>query len=122
VFSPLAQGMLTTKYLDGIPADSRAAEGVFLDSEMIGEDTIAHIRALNEIAQRRGQSLAQMAIAWSQRDPRVTTSLIGARNVEQLDDSLGALENVEFSEEELAEIDAHAVNAGINIWQQSSDA
>jgi L-glyceraldehyde 3-phosphate reductase len=121
-FSPLAQGMLTTKYLDGIPEDSRAAEGVFLDSDMISDDTIARIRALNEIASRRGQSLAQMAIAWTLRDPRVTTSLVGARTVEQLDDSLGALENLEFSDDELAEIDTYAIDAGINIWQQSSDS
>jgi L-glyceraldehyde 3-phosphate reductase len=121
-FSPLAQGMLTTKYLDGIPSDSRAAEGVFLREQMITEDTLNHIRALNELAQGRGQSLAQMAIAWTLRDPRVTSSLIGARTVEQLEDSLGALDNLEFSEDELARIDEHAVDAGINIWQQSSDA
>jgi L-glyceraldehyde 3-phosphate reductase len=122
VFSPLGQGMLTDKYLDGIPENSRAAEGVFLDEGMITEESLEHIRALNEIAQRRGQSLAQMAIAWTQRDPRITSSLIGARTVAQLEDSLGALENLEFSDDELAEIDRHAVDAGINIWAASSDS
>ncbi len=121
-FSPLAQGMLTDKYLDGVPEGSRAAEGRFLTSDMIGEDTLQHVRALNEIASRRGQSLAQMAIAWTLRDPRVTSALIGARTVAQLEDSLGALQALDFSEDELAEIDGHAVDAGINIWQESSDA
>ena len=121
-FSPLAQGLLTTKYLEGMPEQSRASEGVFMDASFLTDETLAHVRALNEIAQRRGQSLAQMAIAWTLRDPRVTSSLVGARTVEQLDDSLGALENREFSDEELAEIDRYAVDAGINIWQQSSDA
>jgi L-glyceraldehyde 3-phosphate reductase len=86
------------------------------------EGAMAHVRALNELAQRRGQSLAQMAIAWTLRDPRVTSSLIGARTVEQLEDSLGALRNLDFSDEELAEIDGHAVEAGINLWKASSDA
>jgi L-glyceraldehyde 3-phosphate reductase len=122
VFSPLAQGMLTDKYLDGIPAGTRATKGISLSSDMLDEQTLTHVRALNGIAQRRGQSLAQMAIAWTLRDPRVTSSLIGARNVEQLDDSLGALRNLEFSDDELAEIDGHAVDAGINLWKASSDA
>jgi len=122
VFSPLAQGMLTDKYLDGIPEGTRATKGVSLSSDMLDERTLTHVRALNEIAQRRGQSLAQMAIAWTLRDPRVTSSLIGARNVEQLEDSLGALRNLEFSDDELAEIDGHAVDAGINLWKASSDA
>jgi L-glyceraldehyde 3-phosphate reductase len=123
VFSPLAQGMLTDKYLGGeIPAGTRAAEGRFLTREMLDERTLAHVRALNELAQRRGQTLAQMAIAWTLRDPRVTSALIGARNVAQLEDSLGALRNLEFSDEELAEIDGHAVDAGINLWKASSDA
>jgi L-glyceraldehyde 3-phosphate reductase len=122
VFSPLAQGMLTDKYLDGIPAGTRATKGISLSSDMLDEKTLTHVRALNAIAQRRGQSLAQMAIAWTLRDPRVTSSLIGARNVEQLDDSLGALRNLEFSDDELAEIDGHAVDAGINLWKASSDA
>ncbi|HLS74276.1 MAG TPA: L-glyceraldehyde 3-phosphate reductase [Actinomycetaceae bacterium] len=116
VFSPLAQGMLTTKYLDGIPADSRAARGGSLREEFLTEETLAHVRALNAIAQERGQSLAQLAIAWVLRDPRVTTALIGASSVAQLDDSLGALENLTFTDEELDRIDRHAVEAGINIW------
>ncbi len=122
VFSPLAQGMLTDKYLDGIPEGTRATKGISLSSDMLDERTLTHVRALNEIAQRRGQSLAQMAIAWTLRDPRVTSSLIGARNVEQLEDSLGALGNLEFSDDELTEIDGHAVDGGINLWKASSDA
>jgi L-glyceraldehyde 3-phosphate reductase len=120
VFSPLAQGMLTDKYLDGIPEGTRAAEGRFLSEEMI-EGALAHVRVLNEMAQRRGQTLAQMAIAWTLRDPRVTSSLIGARTVEQLEDSLGALRGLDFSDDELAEIDRHAVECGINLWKASSD-
>jgi L-glyceraldehyde 3-phosphate reductase len=122
VFSPLAQGMLTDKYLDGVPEDSRAAEDGSLESGMLTAETLAHVRALNDIARSRGQSLAQMAIAWTLRDPRVTSSLIGARSVTQLEDSLGALRNLTFSDDELAEIDRHAVEAGINIWATSSDA
>jgi L-glyceraldehyde 3-phosphate reductase len=122
VFSPLAQGMLTDKYLDGIPEGTRAAEGRFLTSEMLDEKTLAHVRALNDLAQRRGQTLAQMAIAWTLRDPRVTSSLVGARTVAQLEDSLGALRGLEFSDGELAEIDRHAVEGGINLWKASSDA
>jgi L-glyceraldehyde 3-phosphate reductase len=121
VFSPLAQGMLTDKYLGGVPAGSRAAEGRFLTADMLDEQTLAHVRALNEIARERGQSLAQMAIAWTLRDPRVTSSLVGARNVAQLDDTLGALARLEFSDDELEAIDGHAVEAGINIWKASSD-
>jgi L-glyceraldehyde 3-phosphate reductase len=121
VFSPLAQGLLTGKYLGGIPEGTRAAEGRFLTGDMI-ESTLAHVRALNDMAQRRGQTLAQMAIAWTLRDPRVTSSLIGARTVEQLEDSLGALRRLDFSDDELAEIDRHAVEAGINLWKASSDA
>jgi L-glyceraldehyde 3-phosphate reductase len=113
--------MLTDKYLDGIPPGSRAAEGRFLTPDMLDEKTLAHVRALNELARGRGQSLAQMAIAWTLRDPRVTSSLVGARNVAQLDDSLGALDRLEFSDDELAEIDRHAVDAGINLWKSSSD-
>ena len=122
VFSPLAQGMLTSKYLDGqVPENTRAAEGRFLSGEMI-EGALDHVRALNRMAERRGQTLAQMAIAWTLRDPRVTSSLIGARTVEQLEDSLGALRRLDFSDDELAEIDRHAVEAGINLWKASSDA
>jgi L-glyceraldehyde 3-phosphate reductase len=123
VFSPLAQGILTDKYLSGdIPAQSRAAEAHFLTADMLDSRTLAHVGALDEIARGRGQSLAQMAIAWTLRDPRVTSSLVGARNVAQLDDTLGALDRLEFTDDELAEIDRHAVDAGINLWKQSSDA
>jgi len=120
-FSPLAQGMLTGKYLGGqVPAGSRAAEGRFLTTDMLTPDALAHIEALNQMASERGQSLAQMAIAWTLRDERVTSALIGASSVEQLDENLAALDNIEFTDEELATIDQHAVDAGINIWAQSS--
>ena len=121
VFSPLAQGMLTSRYLDGIPDDSRVATGGALSEDMLTEESLAHVRALNGIAQERGQSLAQMAIAWTLRDPRVTSSLIGASSVAQLEDSLGALDNLDFSDDELRTIDGHAVDAGINLWKASSD-
>ena len=121
-FSPLAQGMLTDRYLDGVPEDSRAAKGVFLSEDMITEERLEHVRSLNEIAKGRGQTLAQMAVAWVLRDPRVTSALVGASSVRQLDDTLGALERLDFSDDELAEIDRHAVDAGINIWARSSDA
>jgi L-glyceraldehyde 3-phosphate reductase len=121
-FSPLAQGMLTDRYLDGVPADSRAARGVFLSEDMITEERLDHVRALNEIAKGRGQTLAQMAVAWVLRDPRVTSALVGASSVRQLDDTLGALERLDFSDDELATIDRHAIDAGINIWATSSDA
>jgi L-glyceraldehyde 3-phosphate reductase len=122
VFSPLAQGMLTDKYLEGVPAGSRASQGRFLTPDMLDERTLAHVRALNEIASGRGQTLAQMAIAWTLRDPRVTSSLIGSSSVAQLEDSLGALRRLSFSDDELAAIDGHAVEAGINLWKASSDA
>ncbi|WCB92129.1 L-glyceraldehyde 3-phosphate reductase [Baekduia alba] len=120
-FSPLAQGMLTDKYLGGnVPAGSRAAEGRFLTADMLTPDALAHIEALNRMARDRGQSLAQMAVAWTLRDPRVTSALIGASSVAQLDENLAALDNLEFTDDELAQIDRHAVDAGINIWSQSS--
>ena len=120
-FSPLAQGMLTDKYLGGnVPAGSRAAEGRFLTTDMLTPDALAHIEALNGMAKDRGQSLAQMAIAWTLRDERVTSALIGASSAQQLDENLAALDNIEFTDEELATIDQHAVDAGINIWAQSS--
>jgi L-glyceraldehyde 3-phosphate reductase len=119
-FSPLAQGMLTTRYLGGVPEDSRAAKGVFLSEDMLTEERLGHVRALNEIARGRGQTLAQMAVAWVLRDPRITSALIGASSVDQLDDTLGALENLDFSDDELREIDDHAVDAGINLWEASS--
>jgi L-glyceraldehyde 3-phosphate reductase len=121
-FSPLGQGMLTDRYLGGIPEDSRAAQDHFLKRDFINEENMARVQALNAIAERRGQKLAQMAIAWVLRDPRVTSALIGASSVAQLETNVAALENLEFSDDELAEIDQHAVDAGINIWQQSSEA
>ncbi|WP_028063283.1 L-glyceraldehyde 3-phosphate reductase [Solirubrobacter soli] len=121
-FSPLGQGMLTDRYVEGIPADSRAAKDFYLKKDFINEDNMARVRALGEIAARRGQPLAQMALAWVLRDPRVTSALIGASSVQQLETNVGALENLAFTDEELAEIDKHAVDAGINIWAQSSGA
>lgn len=117
-FSPLAQGLLTNKYLGGIPEDSRIGLGK-MDRSMASEEALGHIRALNDIAESRGQTLAQMAIAWVLRDQgeaSLTTALIGASSVAQLEDSLGAVENLEFSEEELKAIDEHAVESGINQW------
>jgi L-glyceraldehyde 3-phosphate reductase len=122
VFSPLAQGMLTNRYLEGIPADSRVATGGALSEDMLTQETLTHVRALNGMAEERGQTLAQMAIAWTLRDARVTSSLIGASSVGQLEDSLGALDNLDFTDDELAAIDGHAVEAGINLWKASSDA
>jgi L-glyceraldehyde 3-phosphate reductase len=120
VFSPLAQGMLTTKYLDGVPADSRAAQDGSFSRDMLTEDALDHVRALNALAQERGQSLAQMALAWTLRDSRITSTLIGASSVEQLEENVRALDKLEFSSDELAAIDKHAVEAGINIWAPSS--
>jgi L-glyceraldehyde 3-phosphate reductase len=120
VFSPLAQGLLTDRYLDGIPEGSRAAKAVFFRRGWLNDDNLGHVRALNEIAQGRGESLAQLAIAWVLRDQRVTSALIGASSVRQLDDSLAALERLDFSDDELAAIDEHAVDLGINIWEESS--
>jgi L-glyceraldehyde 3-phosphate reductase len=119
-FSPLAQGMLTAKYLGGVPEDARAARGGSLSSSFLTEENIERIRGLNQVAEARGQSLAQMAIAWVLRDPRVTSALIGARTVEQLEDSLAALRGLEFSEEELSRIETHAGEAGIDLWKKSS--
>jgi L-glyceraldehyde 3-phosphate reductase len=119
-FSPLAQGLLTSKYLDGIPQDSRVRRGQAFGEGLITEENIARARALNGIASERGQTLAQMAIAWTLRDPRVTSALIGASSVEQLDDSLGALDNLDFDDSELAAIDEHAVEGDVNIWASSS--
>jgi L-glyceraldehyde 3-phosphate reductase len=121
VFSPLAQGLLTTKYLDGIPEGSRAAErnGSF-SPDLLTDETVAHVRALNAMAQERGQSLAQMALAWTLRDARVTSTLIGASSVEQLEENVKALDNLTFADDELRAIDDHAVEAGINLWAPSS--
>jgi L-glyceraldehyde 3-phosphate reductase len=120
-FSPLAQGMLTDKYLDGVPEGSRAAQDKSLDPGLLTGEALEHVRALNDIAESRGQTLAQMAIAWVLRDPRVTSALIGASSVEQLDDSLDAVRNLGFTDDELERIDRHAVDAGINLWKTSSD-
>ncbi|HEY1511578.1 MAG TPA: L-glyceraldehyde 3-phosphate reductase [Solirubrobacteraceae bacterium] len=122
VFSPLAQGMLTDKYLDGVPEDSRIKRGNYFSSEMLTDDNLARVRALNEIAQRRGQSLAQMAILWTLRDPRVTSALLGASSVRQLEQNVAALEGDDFDAGELEEIDRHAVDGAINIWEQSSSS
>jgi L-glyceraldehyde 3-phosphate reductase len=119
-FSPLAQGMLSAKYLAGVPDDARAAKGGSLSAGWLTKENLERIRALNDIASRRGQSLAQMAIAWVLRDPRVTSALIGARNVAQLEDSLAALGRLDFSDEELDEIDRFAEEGGIDIWKRSS--
>jgi L-glyceraldehyde 3-phosphate reductase len=120
VFSPLAQGLLTDRYLDGIPEGSRAAKGTFFDRDWLTDENLDHVSALNEIAKQRGQSLAQMAVAWVLRDQRITTALVGASSVSQLDDNLDALTRLGFSDEELAAIDGHAVDLGINIWAESS--
>ena len=120
VFSPLAQGVLTDKYLDGIPEGSRASRDGSLSPTSITEQTVAKVRALNEIAKRRGQSLAQLALAWVLRDERVTSALVGASSVEQLEANVGALDNLDFSEDELAEIDSYATESDINIWAASS--
>jgi L-glyceraldehyde 3-phosphate reductase len=122
VFSPLAQGMLTDRYLDGIPEDSRAARAGSLSRDMLSEENLARIRALNEIAERRDQTLAQLALAWTLRDPRITSTLIGASSVGQLEDNVEALQRLDFSDEDLAEIDRYAVESGINIWERSSSA
>jgi L-glyceraldehyde 3-phosphate reductase len=122
VFSPLGQGMLTDKYLGGIPEGSRASQGKSLDPEFLNEENLARVRALNEIAGRRGQTLAQLAVAWVLRDPRVTSALIGASSVSQLEDNVAALERLDFSPEELTEIDRYAVESGINLWARSSGA
>ena len=116
-FSPLAQGMLTGKYLDGIPEGSRASQDKSLSTDLLTDEALGHIRALNEIASQRGQSLSQLALAWALRDRRVTTVLIGASSVDQLDQNLGALDNLAFTDDELAAIDRNAVDSGIDLWQ-----
>ena len=120
VFSPLAQGMLSDKYLDGIPAGSRASRTATLSPDLITEEAVKKIRALNEIASGRGQSLAQMALAWALRDPRVTSALAGASSVEQLESNVAALDDLDLTDEELEEIDRHATESGINLWAASS--
>ena len=119
-FSPLAQGMLSNKYLGGVPDGARASKGGSLNQRLLSDDNLVRIRSLNEIASKRGQTLAQMAIAWVLRDARVTSALIGARTVEQLDNSLDAVNNLAFSAEELAEIDRHATDGALDLWKISS--
>jgi L-glyceraldehyde 3-phosphate reductase len=121
-FSPLAQGLLTDRYLDGIPADSRAARAGSFNQKLISKANLANARELREIARRRGQTLAEMALAWILRDPRVTSAVVGASSVAQLEDNLAALDNLAFSREELAEIDRFAVDGGLNLWATSSNA
>ena len=116
-FSPLAQGMLTSKYLDGVPAESRMARGSSLPSELLTEQNLTHIRALNEIAGRRGQTLAQLALAWAARDERVSSVLVGASSVQQLEQNIAALDNQSFAADELAEIDRYAVEGGVDLWR-----
>jgi L-glyceraldehyde 3-phosphate reductase len=120
-FSPLAQGLLTDRYLEGIPSDSRAATGGALSADLITDQRLARVRALNEIAARRGQTLAELALVWALRDQRMTSLVIGASTVEQLEDNVAALRNPSLTVDELAEIDRHATDAGINLWKQSSD-
>jgi L-glyceraldehyde 3-phosphate reductase len=121
-FSPLAQGLLTSKYLDGVPESSRIRTGEHFSQGLLTEDNLRRARALNELASRRGQSLAQLALAWVLRDPRVTSALIGVSSVEQLEDNVAALERLDFDSEELAEIDRYAQEGDINIWAPSSEA
>jgi L-glyceraldehyde 3-phosphate reductase len=122
VFSPLAQGLLTDKYLHGIQDDSRVRRGLAFSADLISEENLARVRALNEIAGRRGQTLAQLAIAWVLRDPRVTSALLGASSVQQLEQNAAALQRLDFDAEELAEIDRYAQEGNINLWAASSSA
>jgi L-glyceraldehyde 3-phosphate reductase len=121
-FSPLAQGVLTDRYLDGIPAASRAGtEGTALSEDQLNEQTMGKVRALNEIAARRGHTLAAMALAWTLRDPRMTSTLVGASSVAQLEANVAALDKLAFTDEELAEIDQYATESDINLWAASSE-
>jgi L-glyceraldehyde 3-phosphate reductase len=119
-FSPLAQGLLTDRYLDGIPADSRVATGGAMSRDMVSEDNLARVRALAGLAEERGQSLAQMALSWALRDPRMTSLVIGASSVAQLEDDLAALDNLAFTDAELDAIDKYATDADVNLWAASS--
>jgi L-glyceraldehyde 3-phosphate reductase len=122
VFSPLAQGLLTDKYLDGVPEDSRVKRGNYFDESLLSEENIERARALNEIARERGQSLAQLAIAWALRDPRITSVLLGASSVNQLEQNVAALQNADFDPGELEQIDRYAVDGAVNLWEPSSSA
>ena len=119
-FSPLAQGLLTDRYLNGIPAGSRASQAGSFSKDLLSDQTLSKVNALNQMAQGRGQTLAQMALAWTLRDPRVTSTLVGASSVAQLEQNVGALNKPEFSADELREIDRHATDSGINLWAASS--
>jgi L-glyceraldehyde 3-phosphate reductase len=121
-FAPLAQGLLTDRYLDGIPADSRAGRGGSLDRSLLSEANLANAQGLREIARGRGQTLAQLALAWTLRDPIVASALVGASSVEQLEENLGALDHLDFTADELAQIDRFAVEGGANLWARSSNA
>ncbi|MET0763935.1 MAG: aldo/keto reductase, partial [Blastococcus sp.] len=116
-FSPLAQGMLTSKYLNGVPEGSRASQDKSLSTELLSDEALGHIRTLNDIAQTRGQSLAQMALAWALRDPRMTSVIIGASSVAQLEQNVAALDNLSFNDDELWSIDEHAVDTGVDLWE-----
>ena len=120
-FSPLAQGMLTDRYLNGIPEGSRASRNESLSPDLLTDEALGRVRALNEIAARRGQSLAQLALAWTLRDPRMTSTVIGASSVEQLDDNIRAIERLDFTDDELAEIDRYAEDSGIDLWASSHE-
>jgi len=118
-FSPLAQGLLTNKYVNGVPGGSRAKDGLWFQKEFLSQENLERVRALNKIARGRGQSLAQMAIAWVLRNQKVTSALIGARNVEQLDDSLDALQQLHFTDDELSEIDRYAQEGSVDLWRDA---
>jgi L-glyceraldehyde 3-phosphate reductase len=120
-FSPLAQGMLTDKYLDGVPEGSRASQDKSLAQELLTEEALEHVRALDDLARGRGQSLAQMALSWALRNLAVTSVLVGASRPEQIQDSAKALDNLDFTDDELAAIDRHAVDSGIDLWQQARE-
>jgi L-glyceraldehyde 3-phosphate reductase len=122
VFSPLAQGLLTDRYLAGIQEDSRVRRGNYFSTELLTEENLARVRALNEIANRRSQTLAQLAIAWALRDKRITSALLGASTVDQLEQNVAALQRLDFAPDELAEIDRYAQEGAINLWASSSSA
>jgi L-glyceraldehyde 3-phosphate reductase len=119
-FSPLAQGLLTNRYLNGVPADSRVATGGAMSADMLTEERLSRVRALNEVAARRGQTLAELALVWALRDPRMTSLVIGASSVAQLEDNVAALTNTDLTDAELADIDGYATDSGIDLWAESS--
>jgi L-glyceraldehyde 3-phosphate reductase len=121
-FTALAQGLLTDRYLAGVPEDSRAAQGKSLSQDSISEENLQRVRALNEIAAARGQTLAQLALAWVLRDPRITSTLVGASSVRQLEDNVAAVKRLDFSDDELAEIEKYAVESGVDLWAAARSA